>query len=118
MPVYEAGPANATNAPIVIVISEIWGVHEWVKDVTRRFAKDGYYAVAPELFKREGGVGHLPNVQDILKIVLAVPRKQLLGDVAAAAGRAKKPPGARAGRGSGTGHCWGAPTVDQGAAAN
>ena len=85
MPVYEARPANATNAPIVIVISEIWGVHEWVKDVTRRFAKDGYHAVAPELFKREGGVGHLPNVQDILKIVLAVPRKQLLGDVAATA---------------------------------
>ncbi len=45
MPVYEARPANATSAPIVIVISEIWGVHEWVKDVTRRFAKDGYYAV-------------------------------------------------------------------------
>ncbi len=56
MPVYEVRPANATNAPIGI--SEIWGLHEWVKDVTRRFAKDGYYTVAPELFKREGGVGH------------------------------------------------------------
>jgi carboxymethylenebutenolidase len=118
MPVYEARPANATNAPIVIVISEIWGVHEWVKDVTRRFAKDGYYAVAPELFQREGGVGHIPNVQDILKIVLAVPRKQLLGDVAAAAEWAKKRPGARADRVGVTGHCWGGSTVYQVAAAN
>src|SRR5262245_54829232 len=72
MPLSEARPANATNAPIILVISEIWGVHEWVKDVTRRFAKDGYYAIAPELFQREGGVAQIPNVQDILKIVLAV----------------------------------------------
>ena len=71
MPVYEARPAAGGPAPIVVCISEIWGVHEWVRDVTRRFAKAGYYAVAPELFKREGGVGHIPNVQDILKIVLA-----------------------------------------------
>lgn len=118
MPVYEARPANATNAPIVIVISEIWGVHEWVKDVTRRFAKDGYYGVAPELFKREGGVGHIPNVQDILKIVLAVPRKQVLGDVAAAVDWAKKRPGARADRAGVTGFCWGGSTVYQVAATN
>ena len=118
MPVYEARPANATNAPIVIVISEIWGVHEWVKDVTRRFAKDGYHAVAPELFKREGGVGHIPDVQAILKIVLAVPRKQVLGDVAAAVEWTKKRPGARADRVGVTGHCWGGSTVYQVAATN
>jgi len=100
------------------LISEIWGVHEWVKDVTRRFAKDGYYAVAPELFKREGGVGHLPNVPDILKIVLAVPRKQVLGDVAAAVDWTKKRPGARADRVGVTGHCWGGSTVYQVAATN
>src|SRR6266850_1718586 len=91
MPVYEARPANATNAPIVIVISEIWGVHEWVKDVTRRFAKDGYYAV---------------------------PRKQVLGDVAAAVDWTKKRPGARADRVGVTGHCWGGSTVYQVAATN
>ena len=56
MPVYEAHPATGSGAPILLVISEIWGVHEWIKDVTRRFAKEGYYAVAPELFQREGGV--------------------------------------------------------------
>ena len=98
MPVYEARPGAGGPAPIVVCISEIWGVHEWVRDVTRRFAKAGYYAVAPELFKREGGVGHLPNVQDIVKIVFAVPRKQVLGDIAAAVDWAKKRPGARADR--------------------
>ena len=118
MPVYEAHPANATNAPIILVMSEIWGVHEWVKDVTRRFAKEGYYAIAPELFQREGGVGQIPNVQDILKIVLAVPRKQLLGDTTAAVDWAKKRPGVRADRVGVTGWCWGGSTVYQIAATN
>jgi len=118
MPVYEARPASGGPAPIVVCISEVWGVHEWVRDVTRRFAKAGYYAVAPELFKREGGVGQLPNIQDILKIVLAVPRKQLLGDVAAAIDWAKKRPGARADRVGVTGWCWGGGVVYQVAATN
>ena len=118
MPVYEARPAAGGPAPIVVCISEIWGVHEWVRDCTRRFAKAGYYAVAPELFKREGGVGHIPNVQDILKIVLAVPRKQVLGDVAATVDWAKKRPGARADRVGVTGWCWGGSTVYQVAATN
>jgi len=118
MPVYEARPASGGPAPIVVCISEVWGIHEWVRDVTRRFAKAGYYAVAPELFKREGGVGQLPNIQDILKIVLAVPRKQLLGDVAAAIDWAKKRPGARADRVGVTGWCWGGGVVYQVVATN
>jgi carboxymethylenebutenolidase len=118
MPVYEARPASGGPAPIVVCISEIWGVHEWVRDMTRRFAKAGYYAIAPELFKREGGVGQLPNIQDILKIVLAVPRKQVLGDVAAAVDWAKKRPGVRADRAGVTGWCWGGSTVYQVAATN
>jgi len=118
MPVYEARPASGAPAPIVVCISEIWGVHEWVRDVTRRFAKAGYYAVAPELFKREGGVGHIQDVQAILKIVLAVPRKQVLGDIAAAVDWAKKRPGARADRVGVTGWCWGGSTVYQVAATN
>jgi len=118
MPVYEARPASGGPAPIVVCISEVWGVHEWVRDVTRRFAKAGYYAVAPELFKREGGVGQLPNIQDIMKIVLAVPRKQLLGDVAAAIDWAKKRPGARADRVGVTGWCWGGGVVYQVVATN
>jgi carboxymethylenebutenolidase len=118
MPVYEARPASGGPAPIVVCISEVWGVHEWVRDVTRRFAKAGYYAVAPELFKREGGVGQLSDMQAILKIVFAVPRKQLLGDVAAAIDWAKKRPGARADRVGVTGWCWGGGVVYQVAATN
>ena len=118
MPVYEARPAAGGPAPIVVCISEIWGVHEWVRDVTRRFAKAGYYAVAPELFKREGGVAHIPDIQDILKIVFAVPRRQLLGDIAASIDWAKKRPGARADRVGVTGWCWGGSTVFQVAATN
>ena len=118
MPIYEAHPATGSGAPILLVISEIWGVHEWIKDVTRRFAKQGYYAVEPELFQREGGVGHIPNIQDILKIVLAVPRRQVLGDCAAAVDWAKKRPGVRSDRVGVTGWCWGGSTVYQVAATN
>ena len=75
--------ASGSKHPIVLVISEIWGVHEYVRDSTRRFAKAGYYAVAPELFAREGGVAQIPNVQDVLRIVLAQKREQTLGDLKA-----------------------------------
>ncbi|HUF94226.1 MAG TPA: dienelactone hydrolase family protein [Candidatus Limnocylindria bacterium] len=118
MPVYEARPASGTGHPIVVVISEIWGVHEYIRDSTRRFAKDGYHAVAPELFKREGGVAQLTNVQDILKIVLGQKREQTLGDLKAAADWAKTRPGARADRVGVTGWCWGGSTTIQVAATN
>jgi len=49
MPVYEARPASGSNHPVILVISEIWGVHEWVQDCTRRFAKQGYVEVDPVL---------------------------------------------------------------------
>ena len=118
MPVYEARPATGRDHPVLLVISEIWGVHEYIRDCARRFAKVGYHAVAPELFKREGGVAHLQNIQDILKIVLAVPREQVLGDLKAAVDWAKTRPGARADRVGVTGWCWGGSTTIQEAATN
>jgi len=117
LPVYEARPASGSNHPIVLVLSEIWGVHEYVRDSTRRFAKEGFHAVAPELFKREGGVGHMTDIPAILKIVLAVPREQILGDCQAAVDFAKTRPGARADRVGVTGWCWGGSTTYQVAAA-
>jgi len=118
MPVYEARPASGKDHPILIVISEIWGVHEYIRDCTRRFAKAGFCAVAPELFKREGGVGQFPNVQDVLKIVLAQKREQTLGDLKAAADWAKTRPNVKATALGVTGWCWGGSTVYQVAATN
>jgi carboxymethylenebutenolidase len=115
MPVYEAKPASGTGHPVLIVVSEIWGIHEYVKDTTRRFAKEGFHAVAPELFKREGGVIHLPDVPAILKIVLAVPREQVLGDMNAALDWAKGRSGGTKVAGV-TGWCWGGSTTIHAAA--
>jgi carboxymethylenebutenolidase len=73
--------------------------------------------VAPELFKREGGVAQLANIQDILKIVFAVPRKQLLGDLQATADWAKIRPGMAKSKVGVTGWCWGGGATIQAAAA-
>ena len=118
MSVYEARPASGSNHPILLVVSEIWGVHEYIKDCARRFAKAGFYAVAPELFQREGDVKSIPNIQDVLKIVLAVPRNQMLGDVAAAVDWAKTRPSVRKDRVGVTGWCWGGSTTIHVAATN
>jgi carboxymethylenebutenolidase len=107
VPVYEARPASGKDHPIVLVISEIWGVHEYIKDTTRRFAKAGFYAVAPELFVREGGVGQLTNTQEILKIVLSQKREQTLGDIKATIDWAKTRPNVKSRAVGVTGFCWG-----------
>ncbi|HET7340411.1 MAG TPA: dienelactone hydrolase family protein [Methylomirabilota bacterium] len=118
VPAYEARPASGTGHPIILVISEVWGVHEYIKDCARRFAKAGYYAVAPELFVREGGVAQLPNMQDVLKIVFAQKREQTLGDLKAAVDWAKTRPGVKADRVGVTGWCWGGAVTYQVAATN
>ena len=118
VPVYEARPASGQNHPIVLVISEVFGLHEYIKDSARRFAKQGYHAVAPELFAREGGVAHLTDIQQVLKVVLSQPRERTLGDLKATADWAKTRPGARADRMGVTGWCWGGSTTIQVAATN
>jgi carboxymethylenebutenolidase len=116
IPAYQARPDKAGRYPVVVVISEIWGVHEYIRDVVRRFGKEGFYAIAPEMFQREGGVGHLTDVQEILKIVLNVPRKQILQDLSATATYAREQPSALAERVGVTGFCWGGSTTIQYAA--
>ncbi|HWP34858.1 MAG TPA: dienelactone hydrolase family protein [Thermodesulfobacteriota bacterium] len=118
LPVYEARPASGRGHPILLVISEIWGVHEYIRDSTRRFAKEGFYAIAPELFKRAGGTAHLTDIQEILKIVLAQPLEQTLGDLKAAVDWAKTRPNVRPDRIGVTGWCWGGSTTIQVAARN
>ena len=118
VPVYEARPASGKDTPIILVISEIWGIHEYIRDATRRFAKAGYYAVAPELFVREGGVGQIADVQEVLKIVLSQKREQTLGDLKAAVDWAKTRPNVKADKVGVTGWCWGGSTTLQVAATN
>ena len=107
IPVYEAYPAAGSDFPVIIVISEVWGLHEYIRDVTRRYAKEGYYTVAPELFSREGHLAAEPDLQKVLKLVFDAPLKRLVGDITAAADYARKQPTARGDRIGVTGFCWG-----------
>jgi carboxymethylenebutenolidase len=107
IPAYRAMPATGTNFPVVLVVQEIFGVHEYIKDVCRRLAKAGYMAVAPELYARQGDTSKMTNVQEILETVVAkVPDAQVLADLDAAAAWATKN-GGHANKLAITGFCWG-----------
>lgn len=107
IPAYEARPASPGRYPVIIVIHEIFGLHEYIRDVARRFAKEGYYAVAPELYSREGGAGKLPDIQAVLKLVDTVPDRQVLQDLSAAVSYAGAKSWALPDRVGVTGFCWG-----------
>jgi len=106
MPAYRAMPANGKNLPTVLVVQEIFGVHEHIKDVARRFAKAGYLAVAPELYARQGDVSKLTSMDEIRPIVGKVPDAQVMSDLDAAADWAAKN-GGDPGKLAITGFCWG-----------
>jgi len=107
IPAYEARPASPGRYPVIIVIHEIFGLHEYIRDVARRFAKEGYYAVAPELYSREGGAGKLPDIQAVLNLVGTVPDRQVLQDLSAAVSYAGAKSWALPNRVGATGFCWG-----------
>ena len=107
MPAYRAAPAGVRNAPVVLVISEIFGVHEYIADVARRFAKLGYFAVAPELFIRQGDAGSYGEIAKLLaEVVNKVPDAQVMGDLDATVAWARSQ-GADATKLGITGFCWG-----------
>jgi carboxymethylenebutenolidase len=107
MPAYRAAPAGKTNAPVVLVVSEIFGVHEHIADVARRFAKAGYFAVAPELFVRQGDAGSYAEISKLVaEVVSKVPDAQVMGDLDATTAWAKAQ-GADTGKLGITGFCWG-----------
>src|ERR1700720_1303187 len=81
MPAYRAMPDGGGPFPVVLVVQEIFGVHEHIKDVCRRFAKLGYLAVAPELFARQGDVSKITDIKEIMsKVVSKVPDDQVMTD--------------------------------------
>ena len=107
MVAYRAQPASGGNFPVILVVSEIFGVHEYIADVCRRFAKLGYQAIAPELFARVGDPRKLTNVQEIISTIVAkVPDAGVMSDLDACVAWAGKNGGDTARLGI-TGFCWG-----------
>ena len=107
LPAYFARPAGDRDLPVVLVVQEIFGVHEYIQDVCRRLAREGYLAIAPELFFRQGDPSQIENVADILSgIVSQVPDAQVMRDLDACVAWAAEQNGAPE-RLAITGFCWG-----------
>ena len=108
IPAYRAMPAKGSAFPVVLVVQEIFGVHEHIKDVCRRFAKEGFCAVAPELYARQGDVSKYTDYKQIFaEVVSKVPDAQVMADLDAAVAWAAKSSGGDAARVGVTGFCWG-----------
>ncbi len=108
IPAYRAMPAKGKSFPTVLVVQEIFGVHEHIKDICRRFAKLGHLAVAPELYARQGDVSKMTNINEIISnVVSKVPDAQVMSDLDAAVAWAKKSGGGNTSKLGITGFCWG-----------
>jgi carboxymethylenebutenolidase len=107
VPIYEARPASAGKYPILLVIPEIFGMHEHIKDVARRFANEGFLSFTFEPYAREGGVLHLPDIPSVRKITDSIPDSRVMADLDAVASYAKQHPNAQADRICVTGFCRG-----------
>lgn len=107
VPAYWAAPAGRTKLPVVLVVHEVFGVHEYIADVARRFAHAGYLAVAPELFARQGDPGQYGELSKLLaEVVYKTPDAQVLADLDGAAKWAAAH-GGDVQRVAITGFCWG-----------
>ncbi|NER30317.1 MAG: dienelactone hydrolase family protein [Symploca sp. SIO1C4] len=108
IPAYRAMPATGGNFPVVLVVQEIFGVHEHLQDICRRFAKLGYLAIAPELYARQGDVSQISNIQEIIsQVVSKVPDAQVMSDLDATVAWADKSGKGNINQIGITGFCWG-----------
>ncbi len=108
IPAYRALPEKDGKYPVVLVVQEIFGVHEHIKDVCRRLAKLGYFAISPELYFRQGDVTKITDNQEIFaKVVNFVPDSQVMSDLDAAVVWAKATGKADTAKLGITGFCWG-----------
>jgi len=113
IPAYRAKPTGKSGAPVILVVQEIFGVHEHIKDLCRRLAHAGYYAIAPSLYARYGDPGKydMPHIMDLMKDVVAkVPDKEVMSDLDATVAFAKSEGAQTASLGI-TGFCWGGRVV-------
>jgi carboxymethylenebutenolidase len=107
VPVYRAQPEGKSDLPVILVVSEIFGVHEHIADVARRFAKQGYLALAPDLFVRQGDASKVADIATLMKdIVSKTPDAQVMGDLDACVAWAAKN-GGNVDKLGITGFCWG-----------
>ncbi|HLU00271.1 MAG TPA: dienelactone hydrolase family protein [Burkholderiaceae bacterium] len=107
LPAYRAMPEGDTPAPVVLVVQEIFGVHEYIQDVCRRLAKEGYMAIAPELYVRQGDPKRYTEIPRLLsEVVNKVPDQQVMADLDAAVAWAGQN-GGNVNRLGITGFCWG-----------
>jgi carboxymethylenebutenolidase len=90
MPIYYARPANATNPPVILVAMEIFGLHEYIKDVTRRLGKLGALAVAPDYYFRKGDLTKVTEMPQLMPLVNAKPDSELFSDLDATVAWAKQ----------------------------
>lgn len=112
IPGYRAMPKSGKSFPVVLVVQEIFGVHEHIKDLCRRLAKSGYMAVAPEMYARQGDVSNIQDIQEIItKVVSKVPDAQVMSDLDSAADWAAKTGKGDTSRLAITGFCWGGRVV-------
>lgn len=107
IPAYRAMPDKGGPFPVVLVVQEIFGVHEHIKDVCRRFAKRGYMAIAPEMYARQGDVSKLKSIDEIRLIVSQVPDEQVMADLDATVDYATKSGKGDTSKLGITGFCWG-----------
>ena len=108
IPAYRAMPAKGGPFPVVLVVQEIFGVHEHMKDLCRRFAKEGYLAVAPELYARQGDPTKFTDWKQLYaEVVSKVPDAQVMSDLDAAVAWAGKSGSGDVKRVGVTGFCWG-----------
>lgn len=109
LPAYVAQPRGAGKRPVVIVVPEVWGLHEYIRDVCRRLAKEGYVAIAPDFFARAGDPAPLTEWSEIAKIVGTATHAQVMADIGATLGMIARGElrGADPGRIAITGFCWG-----------
>jgi carboxymethylenebutenolidase len=107
MPAYYARPDRRGRNPVVLVVSEVFGVHEYIRDVCRRLAKSGYFAIAPDFFHRAGDPAPLTDFAEIRKLVATATNEQVMGDIAATLSWVGAQPNADRRAMGITGFCWG-----------
>jgi carboxymethylenebutenolidase len=108
IPGYRARPEAGGPAPVVLIVHEIFGLHAYIQDLCRRLAKQGYLAIAPDLYQRQGDVSQIDDIMSIInEVVMKVPDAQVLGDLDAAVAWAKDSGEGDVDRLAIIGFCWG-----------